>query len=172
MIRRPPRSTLFPYTTLFRSIEKEGEYQLPLDLAIKKFIIEADIPIMTTAIQQATSAPEESPETETETRFRASDGRTIWVRSIFKVERAPQGEPIKIVGSSQDITDRKINELTQVAITQISDAALTASRIEDLIKTVHNVAATLIPAKNFYVALYDAEADLMSFPYYIDEYDQ
>src|SRR5689334_23773683 len=25
MIRRPPRSTLFPYTTLFRSIEGRGE---------------------------------------------------------------------------------------------------------------------------------------------------
>src|SRR2546422_5833101 len=25
MIRRPPRSTLFPYTTLFRSVETEGE---------------------------------------------------------------------------------------------------------------------------------------------------
>src|SRR3712207_7127842 len=37
MIRRPPRSTLFPYTTLFRSITREaqpslldeGEYALP-----------------------------------------------------------------------------------------------------------------------------------------------
>src|SRR2546422_4547969 len=25
MIRRPPRSTLFPYTTLFRSLQHEGE---------------------------------------------------------------------------------------------------------------------------------------------------
>src|SRR2546430_9745742 len=25
MIRRPPRSTLFPYTTLFRSLEREGD---------------------------------------------------------------------------------------------------------------------------------------------------
>src|SRR2546426_9376832 len=25
MIRRPPRSTLFPYTTLFRSLKKHGE---------------------------------------------------------------------------------------------------------------------------------------------------
>src|SRR5258705_969780 len=24
MIRRPPRSTLFPYTTLFRSVQREG----------------------------------------------------------------------------------------------------------------------------------------------------
>src|SRR3712207_7273955 len=27
MIRRPPRSTLFPYTTLFRSIDEEGRTQ-------------------------------------------------------------------------------------------------------------------------------------------------
>src|SRR5260221_3449510 len=26
MIRRPPRSTLFPYTTLFRSFPKDAEY--------------------------------------------------------------------------------------------------------------------------------------------------
>src|SRR3712207_7578488 len=26
MIRRPPRSTLFPYTTLFRSVEKKVEF--------------------------------------------------------------------------------------------------------------------------------------------------
>src|ERR1044071_8318024 len=28
MIRRPPRSTLFPYTTLFRSVEQEAEVRL------------------------------------------------------------------------------------------------------------------------------------------------
>src|SRR3712207_7293150 len=32
MIRRPPRSTLFPYTTLFRSRRSEGD-DLPHDLA-------------------------------------------------------------------------------------------------------------------------------------------
>src|SRR5205807_4194975 len=31
MIRRPPRSTLFPYTTLFRSVEEELERLLPAD---------------------------------------------------------------------------------------------------------------------------------------------
>jgi len=29
MIRRPPRSTLFPYTTLFRSVGGEGPFQIP-----------------------------------------------------------------------------------------------------------------------------------------------
>src|SRR2546430_9678775 len=32
MIRRPPRSTLFPYTTLFRSIRQLTPRQLPLSL--------------------------------------------------------------------------------------------------------------------------------------------
>src|SRR3712207_7197118 len=32
MIRRPPRSTLFPYTTLFRSVERRlGQHQPGLD---------------------------------------------------------------------------------------------------------------------------------------------
>src|SRR3712207_6856955 len=32
MIRRPPRSTLFPYTTLFRSLPKGRQYSQPADL--------------------------------------------------------------------------------------------------------------------------------------------
>src|SRR5438477_5390637 len=35
MIRRPPRSTLFPYTTLFRS---EGRFFTPVDEEGKKFV--------------------------------------------------------------------------------------------------------------------------------------
>src|ERR1039457_1000926 len=30
MIRRPPRSTLFPYTTLFRSVESETSWEQPV----------------------------------------------------------------------------------------------------------------------------------------------
>src|SRR5256885_4869178 len=33
MIRRPPRSTLFPYTTLFRSLAEDFEPQNRLDVA-------------------------------------------------------------------------------------------------------------------------------------------
>src|SRR2546430_4505335 len=33
MIRRPPRSTLFPYTTLFRSLDRDVDFlRRPLDL--------------------------------------------------------------------------------------------------------------------------------------------
>src|SRR2546429_3907534 len=34
MIRRPPRSTLFPYTTLFRSVKVILEKKLPVSLSL------------------------------------------------------------------------------------------------------------------------------------------
>src|SRR5436190_9973373 len=35
MIRRPPRSTLFPYTTLFRSRDEPERFQSPVDDAVR-----------------------------------------------------------------------------------------------------------------------------------------
>src|SRR2546425_6007709 len=40
MIRRPPRSTLFPYTTLFRSLELQGN-ELRARLDAEKYVIAA-----------------------------------------------------------------------------------------------------------------------------------
>src|SRR2546426_6324657 len=41
MIRRPPRSTLFPYTTLFRSTEQPGAFQvLGLTAGPRQFALE------------------------------------------------------------------------------------------------------------------------------------
>ena len=72
---------------------------------------------------------------------------------------------------ARDITDRKYNELLQTATTQIADAALSAADLTSLIKTIHENVNTLMPARNFYIALYDEHADLITFPYYADEHD-
>src|SRR2546425_3700596 len=51
MIRRPPRSTLFPYTTLFRSLgtelasdQKIGDPKQALDTAIEQFLDKQILP--------------------------------------------------------------------------------------------------------------------------------
>ncbi|HEX2697247.1 MAG TPA: GAF domain-containing protein, partial [Anaerolineales bacterium] len=72
---------------------------------------------------------------------------------------------------ARDITERKYNELVQAAVTQISEAALTATDMVNLIKVIHESVSTLMPARNFYVALYDERTDWMTFPYYSDEHD-
>src|SRR2546428_5296951 len=42
MIRRPPRSTLFPYTTLFRSIRNVQKFGVPVVVALNRFVNDGD----------------------------------------------------------------------------------------------------------------------------------
>src|SRR5581483_3272257 len=66
---------------------------------------------------------------------------------------------------ARDITERKYNELIQNAITRISEGALASPDMVTLLRTIHESVSTLMPARNFYVALYDERSDLMTFPY-------
>ncbi len=106
----------------------------------------------------------ERPDQVSEVRYKTSDGRILWVSSIYRLETDSNGNPVKIAGSSQDITDRKTNELIQRAITSISESALASNSIEELTKSVHEAVETLIPAHNFYIALYDNESGMIQFP--------
>src|SRR5690554_7651340 len=61
MIRRPPRSTLFPYTTLFRSNELERNEEL----AIKKKNVETREATLALERQQADAEARQKREIET-----------------------------------------------------------------------------------------------------------
>ena len=153
------------------SAEKEGGYQHPLDQILQKFVFEDDIPLATKAVEDAIASEADQSEVTSEVRYKTKDGRIIWVSSTYKVERDSKGQPLKVAGSSQDITERKTNELTQAAITQISESALSANTIGELFKSVHEAIQLVLPAKNFYVALYDRETNQINFPYHVDELD-
>jgi PAS domain S-box-containing protein len=73
---------------------------------------------------------------------------------------------------ARDITDRKLNELVQTAITQITESALSSRTLEELFKSVHEAVRPLLPADNFYIAQYDPAANLITFPYHADEFDK
>ena len=71
----------------------------------------------------------------------------------------------------RDISERIALEIRQAALQKISDAAHSAGDLRSLFPRIHDIIAELLPARNVFVALYDAESDLISFPYYIDEFD-
>ncbi|HSL29729.1 MAG TPA: GAF domain-containing protein [Anaerolineales bacterium] len=70
---------------------------------------------------------------------------------------------------ARDITERKLHELTQIAITQISETALTARTMDELFTSIHAAIQPLLPATNFYIAQYDSHSNLITFPYHKDE---
>ena len=45
-----------------------------------------------------------------EYRFRASDGRYVWMHDTLRLVRDAQGNPFEVIGSLTDITDRKLME--------------------------------------------------------------
>ena len=72
---------------------------------------------------------------------------------------------------ARDITERKYHELTQIAVTQISESALTSKTLDELYTSIHEAIKPLLPATNFYIAHYDPKSNLITFPYYVDEID-
>lgn len=76
------------------------------------------------------------------------------------------------IGTAFDITERKKAELLQDAVYRIAQAAYHSDRLDDLFPEIHAIIAQVMNAGNFYIALYDRAADLITYPYFVDEYDQ
>jgi PAS domain S-box-containing protein len=70
-----------------------------------------------------------------------------------------------------DITERMRFEKIQNALYNISEAVNTTEDIQTLYSDIHQVIKGLMPADNFYIALYDEEANIITFPYFVDELD-
>jgi PAS domain S-box-containing protein len=71
----------------------------------------------------------------------------------------------------QDITERKQAGRLQQATYRISESALAAFDLQQLYTAIHRIVAGLMPARNLYIALYEAETDTLTFPYWSDERD-
>jgi len=71
----------------------------------------------------------------------------------------------------RDTTERKRTEKLKESIFRISEAAISLDSMGELFRSIHQVISDLMPAGNFYIALYDQSTDLLSFPYFVDEFD-
>lgn len=79
-------------------------------------------------------------------------------------------ESAGLVGVLLDITERKRAEHLQSVLYMISEAAGSTEDLDSLYTFVHEIVGNLMPAYNFYIALYEEETDIVSFPYYVDQY--
>jgi PAS domain S-box-containing protein len=62
-------------------------------------------------------------------------------------------------------------ERVQAALYRIAELASSVRDMQEFYREVHAVVGGLMYANNFFIALYDDERQLISFPYYVDEID-
>lgn len=107
-----------------------------------------------------------------EYRARRCNGQDLWVESVGSGLLDEMGKLEGIILTTRDITGRNQAEKLHKALYRISEAANTAQDLNALFVLVHQIVAELIPAKNLYIALYDAATDSVRFPYFVDEYEE
>jgi len=81
------------------------------------------------------------------------------------------GDQQLIMGTLRDITQQKLDQKTQSALHHISEAAHSTATLVEMFGRIHEIIGELLPARNFFVALYDHARDELTFPYYVDEHD-
>lgn len=76
-----------------------------------------------------------------------------------------------ITNAHYELSGLSAAEKQQKTLYLISKAASSSMSLEELYHFVHQTINELIPAKNFYIALYDHFTDIVHFPYFMDEAD-
>lgn len=69
----------------------------------------------------------------------------------------------------RDISERKEAEKLREVLLYISNAAISVDTLEELYAEFHRALQNIMVADNFFIALYDQKAGLLSFPYFVDE---
>ena len=105
-----------------------------------------------------------------ETIRKKKDG-TLFPVSISATPLEIDGQAKREIGTYMDISERKLNELLQQVLYNISKAANSPISLDQLYKTIHKELGTIIDTTNFYIALVDGKEDNIYFPYHQDEKD-
>jgi len=75
------------------------------------------------------------------------------------------------VSLALEALERRRMERVNESIFKISEAANSARNLQELFHSIHEVISGLMPVSNFYIALYDPDHEILSFPYFVDEFD-
>lgn len=103
---------------------------------------------------------------------RHKNGNIIWTENQVSFIRDENKKPKAIIGITRDVTQKIKSDQIREAVYRISEATHTSENLDNLFKEIHQIISTIMPAKNFYIALYDKISNLISFPYFVDEVDE
>ncbi len=99
------------------------------------------------------------------------DGSIIWTSTDARAVKDEQGKVLYYEGFMIDITESRQTQSLQEAGYQIAAAAETTTSLDELYPHIHQIISSVMPAHNFYIALYDEVRNILRFPYFQDVAD-
>ncbi len=105
-----------------------------------------------------------------ETRRQRKDGSLIEVLVSTSLVTL-NGKRVGAYASYRDITEQKRAEDLNAALYAIAARSQSAEDLQQFFAAIHNIVGQLMNARNFYIALFDLQSQLLSFPYFVDEQD-
>ena len=109
-------------------------------------------------------------EMEMELRCRGVDGTRKILSSVW-ANRLHDPAVSAVVATFRDVTEYRRGLALQSALYRIAAKASSVEEMSGFYASIHAIVGELLDAKNFYIALYDPSADLLTFPYFVDESD-
>src|SRR5579859_5454859 len=96
------------------------------------------------------------------------DGRTLMRASVPVVA---DGKYAGRAWHFRDVTEARRVEVLQTALFRIAQMARETRDLQEFYPEIHAVIKTLMEANNFYIAEFDAEREILNYPYFVDAYD-
>ncbi len=106
-----------------------------------------------------------------EKRYLHKSGETIWTSVNVCALRDHDTGGVYFMTQAQDITERKRAESERGIIVRILQIVNTTSQPDEMIDQIFAEVGRLVPAANRFLALFDAQREMISFPYFVDEMD-
>ncbi|MFN3307711.1 MAG: diguanylate cyclase [Anaerolineales bacterium] len=97
--------------------------------------------------------------------------RGLAIRSQLSPVQLPDGRVIGGVAILQDVTAEKNEQDMRQALYEIASLANQAQSANSLYGGIHQIVRRILPAENFYIALWDKQSQRLSFPYWVDQHD-
>jgi PAS domain S-box-containing protein len=121
--------------------------------------------------------------------FKFQDDSIRWIEWTINriVDKAVEGFEYQAIGHditefknveenltkvSVDLDEQRKSENLEKALYQISHAVIDTEDLNKLYQSIHSSLGNVLHVENFFIAIYDKEKNLLSFPYMVDEYDE
>ena len=105
-----------------------------------------------------------------ETRRQRKDGALVEVL-VSTSSVTLNGKNVGAYASYRDISEQKRTEELNAALYAIAARSQVAEDLQQFFAAIHDIVGRLMNARNFYIALYDPQSQMLSFPYFVDEED-